>query len=699
VSRPSPQHEAEVAASAALELALRRSSELLGGTAGEALEEAAGLLAVLERAGRPAPAAAAWRFGVAHHQRGEFRRAVSWFVAADPAAGDPVDLARLLAGHSSARWAQGDAAGSRRLADDALAAARSAGDDAALAAAWVSHALVCALEGDRAANQHAYQQALVHATAADDKITLVRVHNNLGSMHNEEGRYDAALAHLDQSVAIAERGGTGLVGALANINRAEALLGLGRLDEALTEVAPARDLFRAAGSPMLAFALLIEGDAHRIRGNAARAQASYREAVERAESTGNAQVLVYALAGLARATVADDPAAATAFAKRALDEPAALGDVRALQAAGWVALAQHELEPAESWAQRAAAEAGRRHDLPELADALELRALVRWTDTGRPDDAMPLLAEAAEIWREIGSAIRSAVSRVLTARLAGDRGAEELGRQSLQALGVRADAYRIAGPLHEIGVATAPAVAIRTLGSFAVLVEGVVVPTSAWPSRKSRELVQVLASRRGRAMSRTALAELLWPGVHDTSGRLSVALSTARAVLDPERRHDADRYLASDRSQARLDPDTVSIDVVEFDRMGRAALDAAGSGAADAVPLLQAAASLHPAPFLDDETHGDWADEVRDDLLRLSLEVKRTLAALLAAGHDPERAVPWLMSVLADDPYDEPAHLDLVRLLARARRHGEARRAYRAYAARMADLGVRPRSEAALLAQ
>ncbi|HEX6150221.1 BTAD domain-containing putative transcriptional regulator [Nocardioides sp.] len=695
-AQPTPA-DAEAAARTVLALAQRHSSELLGGTAAAALEQAAGLLAVLELAGRRVPAAAAWRFGVAHHQRGEFSQAVAWFAAAATTDADPVDRARLLAAHASARWAQGDAQRSRQLADDALVAARDAGDDAALAAAWVSQALVCALEGDRAANQHAYQRALAHATAADDVITLVRVHNNLGSMHNEEGRYDAALRHLDQSITIAERGGAGLVGPLANINRAEALLGLGRLDEALTEVEPAREVFRAAGSPMLAFALSIEGDAQRIRGNAARAQAAYREAVERAESTGNAQVLVSALAGLARATVADDPAAATAFAKRAVDEPAALGDVRAIQAAGWVALAQHELESAESWAQRAAAEAGRRHDLPELADALELRALARWTATGRPDEAMPLLAEAAEIWLETGSAIRSAVSRVLTARLTGDRGAEELGRQALHALGVRADAYVIAGPLREIGMATAPAVAVRTLGSFAVVVEGVTVRTSDWPSRKSRELVQVLAARRGRAMSRTALAELLWPGVRDTSGRLSVALSTARAVLDPGRRHDPDTYLASDRSQARLDPDTVSIDVVEFDRLGRAALDAARSGAADAVPLLQAAASLHPAPFLDDETHGDWAEEVRDDLLRLSVEVKRTLAARLAAGPDPGRAVPWLMAVLADDPYDEPAHVDLVRLLARTRRHGEARRAYRAYAARMADIAVQPRPEAELL--
>jgi DNA-binding SARP family transcriptional activator len=203
--------------------------------------------------------------------------------------------------------------------------------------------------------------------------------------------------------------------------------------------------------------------------------------------------------------------------------------------------------------------------------------------------------------------------------------------------------------------------------------------------------VQVLAARRGRPISRTALAELLWPGVPDTSGRLSVALSTARAVLDPGREHDADHYLAADRSHARLDPTSVSIDVVEFERVALAAVDAARSGSADAVSLLEAAASLHPAPFLADEAHTDeWAEETAAEMQRLAVEVKRTLAGHLVGAGETEQAVGWLMAVLADDPYDEPTHLDLVRVLAQGRRHGLARRAHRAYAARMAELEITP---------
>lgn len=680
-------------AQAAVALAVDHSDALVGGTRRDLLELAAASRHEILAHGEVLPMALAWRVGTAHHYRGEYPLALAWFeAAAGDAAATPVDRARFLAGHASVLWAQGHADGGRELADLAMAVAEESGDEGALGAAWVANGLVHAHAGDRSANLLAYEKALAHAERAGDALTVVRVRNNLGSRHVEAGRFRQALDELDLAVAVAEDHPVGLASAMVSVNRAEALLGLGRLDEAVGEIAIATEQFRRAqAAHLLAFALLLEGDAHRVRGNATRAHAKYREAVERAEAADNAQVLGPALAGLAETVVADDPAAARAHAKRALDQPHTVGDVVSLRAAGWIALAQGDLEGAEVLATRALAEAGRRDQLAELADALELRALIRWTTNGDVHAALGQLAEAGDAWREVGSAIRCAINRMVTARLSGDRGAEAAGRQALDALGVRADADRIAGPLHVLGPAAAPAVAIRTFGTFAVSVSGTTVPTSSWPSRKSRQLVQVLAARRGRPMNRDALADLLWPGVEDTSGRLSVALSTARAVLDPGREHDADRYLAADRSHARLDPTTVSIDIVEFERIARAGIEAARTGSADAVPLLQAAASLHPAPFLADETQvDDWAGATAAEMGRLAVDVKRALAGQLVTAGETERAVGWLMAVLADDPYDEPTHLDLVRVLAGARRHGEARRAHRAYVARMAELEIDP---------
>jgi DNA-binding SARP family transcriptional activator len=68
--------------------------------------------------------------------------------------------------------------------------------------------------------------------------------------------------------------------------------------------------------------------------------------------------------------------------------------------------------------------------------------------------------------------------------------------------------------------------------------------------------------------------------------------------------------------------------------------------------------------------------------------VARLLAARAAAAGDADRAVRLYLRILGPDPYDEEAHLGLVRSLAGAGRHGEARRRYGVYTARMAELEV-----------
>jgi len=72
------------------------------------------------------------------------------------------------------------------------------------------------------------------------------------------------------------------------------------------------------------------------------------------------------------------------------------------------------------------------------------------------------------------------------------------------------------------------------------------------------------------------------------------------------------------------------------------------------------------------------------------LTVLRCLAEAYADQGDDEATVRCLLRLLTHDPYDEPAHLALVRALDRAGRYGEARRMYRGYTARMAELDIEP---------
>ena len=111
------------------------------------------------------------------------------------------------------------------------------------------------------------------------------------------------------------------------------------------------------------------------------------------------------------------------------------------------------------------------------------------------------------------------------------------------------------------------AVRIQSLGGFSVLRDGELVRVSEWQSKRARELLKLLISRRGRPAPRGYLMETLWPGEDPdrVANRLSVALTTVRSVLDP--RATAFRPSTSwsvTRTRSRSISTRVDIDVERF---------------------------------------------------------------------------------------------------------------------------------------
>ena len=91
-----------------------------------------------------------------------------------------------------------------------------------------------------------------------------------------------------------------------------------------------------------------------------------------------------------------------------------------------------------------------------------------------------------------------------------------------------------------------------------------------------------------------------------------------------------------------------------------------------------------------EDLFAEWAIHTREEARALYGQVLQVLGELAAARQDRASAARYLMRAIGLDPYDEPAHLELVRVLAAARRHGEARRAYQTYVRRMAELDIEP---------
>ncbi len=651
---------------------------------GEALQVAGAWDAALECFQRVAaerddlPAGLAWRLGLIHYFRGDLDAALAGFTRGLLDGEDAVDEAILLGWWAAALWRKGDAQGSRAKAEAAYAAAERGRDDRALAAAHTALAMVAALEGDRRANDAHYLQALDAAQRAGDVLQVIRIRTNRASHYLDEGFYAEALAEAEIAVGLAGPAGFATFHSLALNNRGEAALHLGRLEEAIADFRAAQAIEQRIGARTVGYALLGLGDVSRLRGDLTQARAAYREAVTLSEEVDDVQLVVPALAGLALSLVDDDPVRARAAAQRAVDYGQGMGYAQALLARGQVALAEGDLEQAEAALRAVEAVAADRRDRPAMAGALELRAALD------PDAAVSALEEAIGLWQDIGNPVRRAQAE---RRLALARGGVE-GRTRmreaqalLRQLGVRAHLDGAAGVDVEV----------RCLGGFRVAVDGSILGTTAWQSRKARDLLKILVARRGRPVTREALIDLLWPGEDpDRLGnRLSVALSTVRGILDPHKRRSAEWFVRADKASVALDLEHLWIDLEHFlDGADRGLRLRAEGRPAEGAALLETVEPLYGGDFLEEDAYEDWTVAPREEARAAYVAVARVLADDADAVGDHDRAVRLCLRVLERDPYDEPAYLRLVATLTAAGRHGEARRHYRAYEARMAELSV-----------
>jgi DNA-binding SARP family transcriptional activator len=234
-------------------------------------------------------------------------------------------------------------------------------------------------------------------------------------------------------------------------------------------------------------------------------------------------------------------------------------------------------------------------------------------------------------------------------------------------------------------------VAIRSLGAFRVFRSGELVPLTAWQSRKARTLLKILVARRGRPATREYLMDALWPEESPdlVTRRLSVALSTVRAVLDPEKHSPPDRFVIADKDAIRLNLANLPVDLEAF-------LAAAGEGLArygdgDAVGAevqLAAAERAYEGDFLEEDIYEDWAMALREEARSAFVMVLRALAVIAEVSNRSDDAVRRYLRILELDPWDESAHLALVATMERAGRHGEARRRYLSYASHMEEIGA-----------
>jgi DNA-binding SARP family transcriptional activator len=106
--------------------------------------------------------------------------------------------------------------------------------------------------------------------------------------------------------------------------------------------------------------------------------------------------------------------------------------------------------------------------------------------------------------------------------------------------------------------------------------------------------------------------------------------------------------------------------------------------------LFADAAARYIGDFCADDPYADWLAGIRELAKHTFVDTSFELAGLADATGEYSEAIRHWLRILDVDPYDEDAHVGMVRSLLAQRRHGEARRAYRTYCARLAELDIEP---------
>ncbi len=624
----------------------------------------------------PIEAALAWRLGQMHQQQNEPRRALDVYRRAVTTGCDAVDHAWLLAGTATAHWLLGDVDPALAYSRAAGARATIAGDPGARAAAHIAMALSVSLSGDPATVEEEYAQAAVCAARAGDRFQLARIDVNRSHHLLADARFAEAVEAAAGAGAAAAKIGSAVLLAVALGNEAEGLLRLGRHDDALDRCERALSLAGEIGTRRIAGALVGLAQVHLRRRSREQARAALEQALRLHEREADRQVRVPALACLAMTLLPEDVARASELAAEALQEATGSARLGALTAAGHTARARGEADAARSLAEQAVAHARRRRERAWLAEALELRATVVDRVAARA-----ALKEAHQIWQEAGAVHDADRIVVELARLAPtsipDRLAARLALARLSTSGVLDPRGRIDG-------SAACRVRIVTFGRFEVLVDGVAVPPETWQSRRARDLLRLLVCRRGRAVPRMEICEVLWPDDDPdrTIHRLSVLLSIVRGVVGSD-------ALITDRACVALDPARVQVDVEQFltDVGDATALHERGAEPDAAALLSDAVDGYVDEPFAD-APYDDATTALRDEARAAFLQALRLLGTLCRRRGDHHRAAAYLRRLLGEDRYDEDAHRTLIAVLGRAGQHGQARLAAARYRSAMAELGL-----------
>jgi WD40 repeat protein/DNA-binding SARP family transcriptional activator/tRNA A-37 threonylcarbamoyl transferase component Bud32 len=236
-----------------------------------------------------------------------------------------------------------------------------------------------------------------------------------------------------------------------------------------------------------------------------------------------------------------------------------------------------------------------------------------------------------------------------------------------------------------------PHLSLVLLGSFQATLDS--QPITSWKSNKIKALLTYLAVEADRPHPREALAGLLWPDYPNAS-----ALNNLRDALAALRQAIGDR-------QAEPPFLLITRDTIQFNTASDYALDLTGfqnlSGLSD--DHLEQVMARYRGSFLegfscDSAPFEEWVLVKREQINRQTVDALCRLAKHFEDQGEYERAIAYARKQLELEPWDEPAHRQLMRALVLNGQRSAALAQYETCRRLlMQELGVEPSGETTAL--
>lgn len=225
---------------------------------------------------------------------------------------------------------------------------------------------------------------------------------------------------------------------------------------------------------------------------------------------------------------------------------------------------------------------------------------------------------------------------------------------------------------------------IRLFGEFHLFADGASV--SGLNADRPQSLLAYLLLHRGIPQSRQRLAFLLWPDSTEGQARTNLRnlLHTLRHSLP-----SADIFLSANSATVEwVSTAPFDLDVAQFEAALAQAHESSNSKMVQ--QCLETAVSLYQGDLLPGN-YDDWIIPIREELRQRYLAALRQLVSLLEEQGDYRTAARYCQRQIQQDPYDETASIQLMRLQALAGDRAGVRRSYQALTNILRrELGVEP---------